>query len=44
MPPELQLLVEGGALRRPPPTIATVHRQAAQAARAQGWQVPGTTW
>ena len=29
MPPELQLLIEGLALRRPPPTIATVHRQAA---------------
>ena len=41
MPPELQLLIEGLALRRPPPTIATVHRQAAQAARAQGWPVPG---
>jgi putative transposase len=41
MPPELQLLIEGLALRRPPPTIATVHRQAAQVARAQGWPVPG---
>ena len=41
MPPELQLLIEGLALRRPPPTIATVYRQAAQAAREQGWAVPG---
>ena len=41
MPPELQLLIEGLALRRPPPTIATVHRQAAQAARDQGWPAPG---
>jgi putative transposase len=41
MPPELQLLIEGLALRRPPPTIATVHRQAAEAARAQGWPAPG---
>jgi putative transposase len=41
MPPELQLLIEGLALRRPPPTIATVHRQAAEVARAQGWPVPG---
>ena len=41
MPPELQLLIEGLALRRPPPAIATVHRQAAELARAQGWPVPG---
>jgi putative transposase len=41
MPPELQLLIEGLALRRPPPTIATVHRQAAEVAREQGWPVPG---
>src|SRR6266568_804967 len=41
MPPELQLLIEGLALRRPPPTIATVHRQAAQVAREQGWAAPG---
>jgi putative transposase len=41
MPPELQLLIEGLALRRPPPTIATVHRQAADVAREQGWPVPG---
>jgi len=41
MPPDLQLLIEGLALRRPPPTIATVHRQAAEVARAQGWPAPG---
>ena len=41
MPRDLQLLIEGLALRRPPPTIATVHRQAAEVARAQGWPVPG---
>jgi len=41
MPPELQLPIEGLALHRPPPTIATVHRQAAGLARAQGWPVPG---
>jgi putative transposase len=41
MPPELQLLIEGLALRRPPPTIATVHRQAAEVAREQGWAAPG---
>jgi len=41
MPPELQLLIEGLALRRPPPAIATVHRQVAEVARAQGWTVPG---
>jgi putative transposase len=41
MPLELQLLIEGLALRRPPPTIATVHRQAAQVAGEQGWAAPG---
>ncbi len=41
LPPELQLLIEGLALRRPPPTIATVHRQAGEVAREQGWPVPG---
>lgn len=41
MPPDHQLLIEGLALRRPPPTIATVHRQAAEVARKQGWPVPG---
>lgn len=41
MPPDLQVLIEGLALRRPPPTIATVHRQAAGVAREQGWPVPG---
>ncbi len=41
MPPELQVLIEGLALRRPPPTVATVHRQAAGVAREQGWPVPG---
>jgi putative transposase len=41
MPPELQLLIEGLALRRPPPTVATVHRQAAEVAREQGGPVPG---
>jgi putative transposase len=41
MPPDLQLLIEGLALRRPPPAIATVHRQAAEVARTQGWPVPG---
>jgi hypothetical protein len=42
MPPELQLLIEGLALRRPPSTIATVHWQAAEVAREQGWPVPGS--
>jgi putative transposase len=40
MPPDLKLLIEGLALRRPPPTTATVHRQAADLAREQGWPVP----
>ncbi|HEY5359429.1 MAG TPA: helix-turn-helix domain-containing protein [Streptosporangiaceae bacterium] len=40
MPRELQLLIEGLALRRPPPAITTVHRRAAEVAREQGWPVP----
>jgi len=41
MPPELQLLIEGLALRRPPPTIATIHRRAVEVARVREWPVPG---
>jgi putative transposase len=40
MPPDLQLLIEGLVLRRPARTAATVHRQAAEVAREQGWAVP----
>jgi putative transposase len=40
MPPELKLLIEGLALRRPAPTTATVHRQVADVAGEQGWPVP----
>jgi putative transposase len=40
LPDELVLLIEGLALRRPPPSIATVHRQAAEAAKHQGWPTP----
>jgi putative transposase len=40
MPPDLKLLIEGLALRRPPPTTATVHRQVTDVAREQGWPVP----
>jgi hypothetical protein len=36
MPSELQLLIEGMALRRPPSTIATVHRQAAEGGPGAG--------
>ena len=48
MPRDLQLLIEGLALRRPPPTIATVHRQAAEVAGRRGGQCRATprctTW
>jgi putative transposase len=40
LPAELVLLIEGLALRRPPPSLATVHRQAAEVAKHQGWPVP----
>jgi putative transposase len=33
-------LIEGLALRKPRPSVATVHRQAAEAARRHGWPVP----
>jgi putative transposase len=38
--PEVEQLVEGLALRRPPLSRAAVHREVAAAARAQGWPVP----
>ncbi len=41
LPDALVGLIEGLALRRPPPSIASIHRQAAAMARAQGWPVPG---
>jgi hypothetical protein len=40
IPADLLLLIEGLALRRPPPSIATIHRQVAGVARDQGWPVP----
>jgi len=39
-PPELVRLVEGLALRRPRPAVATVARQAALAAAKHGWPAP----
>jgi putative transposase len=38
--PDLQRLVEGLALRTPPPSAAAVQRQVAAVARRQGWPVP----
>ena len=40
VPTQLRELVEGLALRRPPPRVAEVHRAASAAAVAQGWPVP----
>ena len=40
MPPDLLALIEGLALWRSVPTIAVVHRQAAEVAGRQGWQTP----
>ncbi|WP_177241265.1 hypothetical protein [Nonomuraea wenchangensis] len=36
MPQDLQLLIAGLALQRPPPTIATAHRRVAAVAAGQG--------
>jgi putative transposase len=38
--PELQLLIEGLALRRPRPTVAFVHRQVRRIAGTHGWACP----
>lgn len=40
LPALLVQLIEGLALRRPPPSVASVHRQVAAVAREQGWPVP----
>lgn len=41
IPDELVAFIEGLALRRPRPSVATVHRQAESTAAARGWPVPG---
>src|SRR5882672_2464574 len=40
LPAELKQVIEGLALRKPPPTVAFVHRQACDEARRQGWKAP----
>ena len=40
LPPELIHLIEGLALRTPPPTVALVHRQVRDVALRNGWPVP----
>ncbi|MEV5892414.1 ATP-binding protein [Nonomuraea fuscirosea] len=40
MPQDLQLLIEGLALQRPPPSVATIHRQATAVAAEQGRPTP----
>jgi putative transposase len=40
IPADLRLLIEGLALRRPPPSVATIHRQVAGVANDLGWPVP----
>ncbi len=40
LPPDLQHLIEGLALRTPPPSVAAVHRRAAKVAAERGWPVP----
>ncbi|MEV0163395.1 Mu transposase C-terminal domain-containing protein [Nonomuraea fuscirosea] len=40
LPGELQLLIEGLALQRPAPSVATIHRQVATVAAEQNWPVP----
>jgi putative transposase len=38
--PNLQKLIEGLALQRPPPTAAQIHRQVIRVATEHGWPVP----
>src|SRR5262245_42317545 len=38
--PELKECIEGLALRKPPPTVALIHRQVQGVARRNGWPVP----
>jgi len=38
--PELKQMIEGLALRTPPPSVALVHRQVRDAALRNGWSVP----
>ena len=40
IPVELVTLIEGLALRRPPPKIAQVHREAVRIAEEKGWSAP----
>ncbi|MGH3867711.1 MAG: helix-turn-helix domain-containing protein [Pseudonocardiaceae bacterium] len=40
VPDQLVTLIEGMALRRPPPSAATIHRQVIEVATGQGWPVP----
>jgi hypothetical protein len=37
---ELQLLIEGLALKRPPPAITTIHLDVTAVAKEHGWPVP----
>jgi putative transposase len=39
-PEDLVQLIEGLALRKPPPTAAAIHRQVSAIASEQGWQTP----
>src|SRR5262245_44939907 len=38
--PELTQCIEGLALRKPPPSVATIHRQVVALASQKGWPVP----
>ncbi len=40
LPAELQLAIEGLALRTPPPSVATIHRTIGEIARSHGWRAP----
>ena len=40
LPPELTQMIEGLALRTPPPTVALVHRQVCEIALRHGWSLP----
>jgi putative transposase len=43
MPREMRELIEGMALRRPPPRMAEVYRAVGRIAEDRGWQAPSYT-
>ncbi len=41
IPPELERLIKGLALGKPPPSVASIHRRASEITVGEGWPEPG---